>query len=86
MMAHPVGTPVTPMHVPIDSASGVPVPPFGFPPPIPPGYFYGPPPAGTMPAATMCPRNAKRSAVEATAGSSHTRSATSRGPAGGGSS
>ena len=53
MMAIPEGTPVTPMHVPIDNASGVPLPPFGFPPPVPPGYFYGPPPAGTMPAATM---------------------------------
>ena len=35
------------------SASGVPLPPYGFPPPLPPGYFYGPPPSGTMPAPAM---------------------------------
>ena len=53
-MAPPAGTPMTPVNVPIDSASGVPLPPYGFPPPLPPGYFYGlPPPVGTMPAPTM---------------------------------
>ena len=52
-MAPPVGTPMTPLNVPIDSTSGVPLPPYGFPPPLPPGYFYGPPPSGTMPAPAM---------------------------------
>ena len=53
-MAPPAGTPMTPVNVPIDSSSGVPLPPYGFPPPLPPGYFYGPPPpVGTMPAPTM---------------------------------
>ena len=46
---NPAGSPSQPQAPQIDSSSGVPVPPFGF----PPGYFYGPPPAGTMPAATM---------------------------------
>ena len=52
-MAPPVGMPMTPLIVQIDTASGVPLPPYGFPPPLPPGYFYGLPPSGTMPAATM---------------------------------
>ena len=52
-MAPPVGTPMTPLNVPFDSASGVALPPYGFPPPLLLGYFYGPPPSGTVPAATM---------------------------------
>ena len=52
-MAPPVGTPMTPLTVLIDTVSGVPLPPYGFPPPLPPGYVYGPPPPGMMPAATM---------------------------------
>ena len=53
-MAPPAGTPLTPVNVPIDSSSGVPIPPYGFPPPLPPGYYYGPPPpVGTMTAPTM---------------------------------
>ena len=52
--APPSGTPMTPVNVPIDSSSGVPIPPYGFPPPVPPGYYYGPPsPVGTMPAPNM---------------------------------
>ena len=45
---------MTPVNVPIDSSSGVPIPPYGLPPPLPTGYYYGPPPpVGTMPAPNM---------------------------------
>ena len=39
-LAPPSGTPMTP--VPGDS--GMPIPSYGFPPPLPPKYYYGPPP------------------------------------------
>ena len=38
-MAPPSGTPLTPV-----SGEGMPIPSYGFPPPLPPGFYYGPPP------------------------------------------
>ena len=42
----PSGTPMTPMS----GDGSLPIPGYGFPPPLPPGYYYGPPP--TLPAPT----------------------------------
>ena len=48
-LAPPSGTPMTPMS----GDGSMPIPGYGFPPPLPPGYYYGPPP--TMPAPTGMP-------------------------------
>ena len=49
-MAPPSGTPMTP--VPGDGS--MPIPSYGFPTPLPPGYYYGPPPpVGTMPSPNL---------------------------------
>ena len=45
-LAPPSGTPMTPMS----GDGGMPIPSYGFPPPLPPGYYYGPPP--NLPAPT----------------------------------
>ena len=56
-LAPPSGTPMTP----VSGDGSMPIPSYGFPPPLPPGYYYGPPPnlpaptgmtAPAMPAAT----------------------------------
>ena len=39
-LAPPSGTPMTPMS----GDGSMPIPGYGFPPPLPPGYYYGPPP------------------------------------------
>ena len=39
-LAPPSGTPMTPMS----GDGSMPIPSYGFPPPLPPGYYYGPPP------------------------------------------
>ena len=45
-LAPPSGTPMTP----VSGDGSMPIPGYGFPPPLPPGYYYGPPP--TLPAPT----------------------------------
>ena len=45
----PSGTPMTP----VSGDGSMPIPSYGFPPPLPPGYYYGPPP--TLPAPTGLP-------------------------------
>ena len=45
-LALPSGTPMTP----VSGDGSTPIPGYGFPPPLPPGYYYGPPP--TLPAPT----------------------------------
>ena len=48
-LAPPSGTPMTP----VSGDGSMPIPGYGFPPPLPPGYYYGPPP--TLPAPTGMP-------------------------------
>eukprot|EP00434_Breviolum_minutum_P044933 symbB.v1.2.040191.t1/scaffold7061.1/size13543/1 len=45
-LAPPSGTPMTP----VSGDGSMPIPSYGFPPPLPPGYYYGPPP--NLPAPT----------------------------------
>eukprot|EP00434_Breviolum_minutum_P044686 symbB.v1.2.039944.t1/scaffold6888.1/size21695/4 len=48
-LAPPWGTPMTP----VSGDGSMPIPLYGFPPPLPPGYYYGPPP--NLPAPTGMP-------------------------------
>ena len=48
-LAPPSGTPMTP----VSGDGSMPIPSYGFPPPLPPGYYYGPPP--NLPAPTGMP-------------------------------
>ena len=44
-LAPPSGTPMTP----VSGDGSMPIPGYGFPPPLPPGYYYGPPPNMSAP-------------------------------------
>ena len=50
-LAPPSGTPMTPMS----GDGNMPIPGYGFPPPLPPGYYYGPPPAMSAPTGMTAP-------------------------------
>ena len=50
-LAPPSGTPMTPMS----GDGSMPIPGYGFPPPLPPGYYYGPPPTMSAPTGMTAP-------------------------------
>ena len=50
-LAPPSGTPMTPMS----GDGSMPIPGYGFPPPLPQGYYYGPPPTMSAPTGMTVP-------------------------------